>query len=199
MTTTSTVITNVTEGSFSANNPGELDYLRPNGFKFQIHNIPNVSYFCQAANIPEINLPNAIQPNPLVDIPHPREILEFGQLIIRFLIQEDMANYKELYDWLIGLGFPESHKQYKEYGKTQEYRFPDIDSTKQQSLAQYSDATLFLLDSNNNPITQIMFRDLFPISLQGLDFEISSGNTDYMVGIGIFRYKDYIIESAATA
>jgi hypothetical protein len=110
-----------------------------------------------------------------------------------------MANYKELYDWLIGLGFPESHKQYKEYGKTQEYRFPDIDSTKQQSLAQYSDATLFLLDSNNNPITQIMFRDLFPISLQGLDFEISSGNTDYMVGIGIFRYKDYIIESAATA
>ena len=55
------------------------------------------------------------------------------------------------------------------------------------------------LDSNNNPITQIMFRDLFPISLQGLDFEISSGNTDYMVGIGIFRYKDYIIESAETA
>ena len=116
MTTTSTVITNVTEGTFSANNPGELDYLRPNGFKFQIHNIPNVSYFCQAANIPEINLPNAIQPNPLVDIPHPGEKLEFGQLIIRFLIQEDMANYKELYDWLIGLGFPESHKQYKEYG-----------------------------------------------------------------------------------
>ena len=38
-----TKITNVTEASFSASNPGELDYLRPNAFKFMIHNIPHVS------------------------------------------------------------------------------------------------------------------------------------------------------------
>ena len=49
---TTTNITNVTEASWSNNNPNELDYLRPNAFKFQIHNIPNTSYFCNAANIP---------------------------------------------------------------------------------------------------------------------------------------------------
>ena len=53
---TTTNITNVSDAAWSNNNPNELDYLRPNAFKFQIHNIPNVSYFCQAANIPEINL-----------------------------------------------------------------------------------------------------------------------------------------------
>ena len=53
---TLTNITNVSDAAFSANNPGELDYLRPNSFKFMVHNIPNVSYFCQAANIPEINI-----------------------------------------------------------------------------------------------------------------------------------------------
>ena len=106
-----TKIVNVTEASFSANNPGELDYMRPNAFKFMIHNLPNVSYFCQAANIPEINLPPADQATPLVDIPHPGDKLQFGSLMIRFLIQENMLNYKELYDWLIGLGFPEDRKQ----------------------------------------------------------------------------------------
>ena len=192
---TTTNITNVSDAAWSNNNPNELDYLRPNAFKFQIHNIPNVSYFCQAANIPEINLPPAQQPTPLVDIPHPGDKLEFGVLMIRFLIQEDMKNYQELYDWLIGLGFPANHKQYSEYGKTQEYRFPDIDPTKQAALGQFSDASLFLLDSNNNLQTEFQFRDAFPISLQGLDFEIASGQTDYMVGVAMFRYRDYIINT----
>ena len=188
---TTTNITNVTEASWSENNPNELDYLRPNAFKFQVHNIPNVSYFCQAANIPEMNLPPAIQTTPLVDIPYAGDKLDFGVLMIRFLIQEDMKNYKELYDWMIGLGFPVDHKQFIAFGKSQEYRFPDIRRADFTS----SDASLFLLDSNNNPITQIVFRDAFPVSLQGLDFEISSGQTDYMVGVAMFRYKDYIIET----
>ena len=115
--------------------------------------------------------------------------------MIRFLVQEDMANYKELYDWLIGLGFPESHKQSSEYTQKQEYRFPDANPYKLQGIALHSDASLFMLDSNNNPITKIVFRDAFPISLQGLDFEISSGNTDYLVGVAMFRYRDYVIET----
>ena len=106
-----------------------------------------------------------------------------------------MANYKELYDWLIGLGFPESHKQSSEYTQKQEYRFPDANPDKLQGIALHSDASLFMLDSNNNPITKIVFRDAFPISLQGLDFEISSGNTDYLVGVAMFRYRDYVIET----
>ena len=192
---TTTNITNVSDAAWSNNNPNELDYLRPNAFKFQIHNIPNVSYFCQAANIPEINLPPAQQPTPLVDIPHPGDKLEFGVLMIRFLIQEDMKNYKELYDWLVGLGFPEDHKQFGEFTKTQEYRFPDLSPKNQKGLAMSSDATLTVLDSNNNPKIVFRFVDAFPISLQGLDFEIVTGNTDYMIGVAMFKYSYYQIES----
>ena len=56
---------------------------------------------------------------------------------------------------------------------------------------------LFVLDSNNNPIVQFTFRDLFPVSLQGLDFEIYTGSTEYMTGVGMFRYKDYTITTAS--
>jgi len=191
---TTTNITNVSEASWSNANPNELDYLRPNAFKFQIHNIPNTSYFCNAANIPEMNLPPAIQPNPLVDVGHPGDKIEFGTLMIRFLIQEDMKNYKELYDWMVGLGFPKDHKQHAEYTKTQNYRFPDISPESSQGLGQYSDATLTLLDSNNNAKVVISFVDAFPTSLQGLDFEIVTGSTDYMMGVAMFKYSLFEIE-----
>ena len=191
---TTTNITNVSEASWSNSNPNELDYLRPNAFKFQIHNIPNTSYFCNAANIPEMNLPPAIQPNPLVDIGHPGDKIEFGTLMIRFHIQEDMKNYKELYDWMVGLGFPKDSKQFAEYTKTQNYRFPDISPESSQGLGQYSDATLTLLDSNNNAKVVISFVDAFPTSLQGLDFEIVTGSTDYMMGVAMFKYSLFEIE-----
>ena len=191
---TTTNITNVSDASWSNNNPNELDYLRPNAFKFQIHNIPNTSYFCNAANIPEMNLPPAIQPNPLVDIGHPGDKIEFGTLMIRFHIQEDMKNYKELYDWMVGLGFPKDSKQFAEYTKTQNYRFPDISPESSQGLGQYSDATLTLLDSNNNAKVVISFVDAFPTSLQGLDFEIVTGSTDYMMGVAMFKYSLFEIE-----
>ena len=192
---TTTNITNVSDASWSNNNPNELDYLRPNAFKFQIHNIPNTSFFCNAANIPEINLPPAIQATPLVDVGQPGDKLEFGTLMIRFLIQEDMKNYKELYDWLVGLGFPEDHKQFGVFTKTQEYRFPDLSPTDQKGLSMSSDATLTVLDSNNNPKIIFRFVDAFPISLQGLDFEIVTGNTDYMIGVAMFKYSYYQIET----
>ena len=189
---TLTNITNVTEASWSENNPNELDYLRPNAFKFQIHNIPNTNYFCNAANIPEMNLPPAIQATPFVDVGNPGDKLEFGTLMIRFLIQEDMKNYKELYDWLVGLGFPQNRKQSKEWSDKQNYRFPDQDGN--QAAKQKSDATLILLDSNNNPKINITFVDSFPISLQGLDFEISTGSTEYMQGVAMFKYSYYEVE-----
>ena len=189
---TTTNITNVTEASWSENNPNELDYLRPNAFKFQIHNIPNTNYFCNAANIPEMNLPPAIQATPFVDVGNPGDKLEFGTLMIRFLIQEDMKNYKEIYDWMVGLGFPQNRKQSKEWSDKQNYRFPDQDGN--QAAKQKSDATLILLDSNNNPKINITFVDSFPISLQGLDFEISTGSTEYMQGVAMFKYSYYEVE-----
>ena len=42
------------------------------------------------------------------------------------------------------------------------------------------------------------FIDAFPISLQGLDFEIASGSTEYMQGVAMFKYSYYEIEIFGT-
>ena len=36
--------------------------------------------------------------------------------------------------------------------------------------------------------------DAFPTSLQGLDFEIVTGSTDYMMGVAMFKYTLFEIE-----
>jgi hypothetical protein len=185
-----TPTSNITEATWDAGNPGELDYLRPNGFKFQVHNLPNVSFFCQSANIPDITIGEAAKATPLADYYLPGEKLSFGQLNIRFLIQENMQNFSELYNWLTGLGNPEDTKQYKDYVASQLYRFPGKTSIN-TSEALLSDASLFVLDSNNNPIIEIVFQDAFPSALSGLDFDL--GNSEYFQGLASFRYRQYKI------
>ena len=189
------VLANVTESTWDAGNPGELDYLKPNGFKFLIHNLPSVSFFCQSANIPDVSMGSPQVATPLVDYYQPGDKLSYGELTIRFLIQENMNNYNEIYEWLIGLGFPESHKQYTDFSNSQSYRFPAINPTKQKALGNFSDASLFILDSNNNTIKTIVFQDAFPVALSGLEFEVSSGSTEYFQGVASFRYRQYKITS----
>jgi hypothetical protein len=190
----------ITEAQWINRQPEELDFLRPNGFRFMIQSLPKVTYFCQAANIPAITLGFAVHHTPLVNIPRPGEKLDFGELTIRFMIQEDMANYIELYDWLIALGFPENHNQFQQRVNAQSFRAPQINNLdagvqRKTDITEYSDATLMVLNSNNLPIVRLNFVDCFPISLSGLDFDVSSGNTQYFVGNAVFKYRMFSVES----
>lgn len=186
---------NITEATWDAGNPSELDYLKPNGFKFQIHNLPNVSFFCQSANIPEISIGSPTVSTPLQDYVEPGEKLTYGELMIRFLIQENMANYNELHNWLVGLGSPQDSDQYKNYADSQRYRFPNINANVARNLGIKSDASLFVLDSNNNPAAEIHFKDAFPVTLSGLEFDLT--DSEYFVGTAVFRYLSFTVKNAS--
>ena len=109
-----------------------------------------------------------------------------------------MTNYKELYNWLIGLGSPERSSQYTDFIDKQQYRTPlgsGSKSDKSAGTAQVSDASLFVLDSNDNPNVEIKFKDMFPTSLSGLDFDLSGGDSPYFVGLASFKYRIYTIRN----
>lgn len=184
---------NISEATWDEKNPGELDYLKPNGFRFQVHNLPNVSFFCQSANIPEISIGQPIVATPLQDYAEPGEKLSYGELLIRFLIQENMANYNELHNWLVGLGNPEDSSQYKNFADKQRYRFPVGNEARGRGLALKSDASLFVLDSNNNPSAEIQFKDAFPTALSGLEFDLT--DTEYFIGTATFRYLRFNVKA----
>lgn len=195
------------EGVWTNRQPEELDFLRPNSFRFLIQSLPKVTYFCQAANIPTITLGFVTQPTPFVDIPRPGEKINFGEFSIKFLIQEDMANYIELYNWMIALGFPENHRQFQQRFTQQSFRTPepgvnDVGAdgrpkVRSSDATEYSDATLMVIDSDNNPIARLNFMDCFPISLSGIEFDVSTGNAQYFAAQATFRYRMFTVESLA--
>lgn len=201
-TITSTKIT-VAEAGWENRQPEELDYLRPNGFKFLIQSLPKVTYFCQAANIPNISLGTAYQPTPLLDLRRPGEKLDFGDLTIKFLIQKDMANYIELYNWMMALGFPENHSQFRKRTSEQKFRNPDgspeisssgVPQIRASDAMDFSDATLLVLDGNRNPAVSLNFLDCYPISLSGVDFDITVGDAQYFSAQASFGYRIFTIE-----
>jgi hypothetical protein len=175
--------------------PTTHDYLRPNAFRFSVKDIPNVSFTCQSANLPQLALGYASQPTPFTDIPRIGDKLQFGDLSIRFLIAEDMSNYMELYKWLVALGFPKDYNQFNAFVKDRPSSFPFKVTPKGiTEVSAYSDATLCILDSTNTPKVNIMFKNIFPVSLEALDFDIASASVEYFTAIASFKYTLFEVE-----
>lgn len=182
------------QSSYVDNRPSTYNFLRPNGFRFTVKEMPDVAYTVQSANIPALQLGNAILPTPFVDIPIAGDKLNFGDFTIRFLIQEDMSNYLELFGWMIALGFPRDHEQFSTYFQKRQNRFPYSVGGKRTDALAYSDCTLTILDSTNTPKTDIMFYDSFPTSLESLDYDVTVTDLPYIVGIASFKYKYFDIK-----
>src|SRR4051812_15476237 len=96
------------------NQPQNINFLATHRFRVVLNRAPNVTYFVQEANLPGINMGNATQPTPFVDLPVPGDKLKFEDFTITFPVDEDMRNYKEIASWLVGLGFPKQYGQFKE-------------------------------------------------------------------------------------
>ena len=95
-----------------ANQPTNLNQLNVVSFETNFLRIPGINYFCQRVNVPGISLANTIQSTPFANIPIEGDMLEFEDLTISFIVDEDMQNYLELYNWLHSLGFPDRYAQY---------------------------------------------------------------------------------------
>jgi hypothetical protein len=135
------------------------------------------------------------QPTPFADIPRIGDKMEFGEFTIRFLISEDMSNYLELYKWLIALGFPKDYTQFGAFVKNKPSAFPLRTNAKgEQEVLAYSDGTLTILDSTNTPKVNIIYKDLFPVSLEALDFDIASASVEYFTAIASFKYTLFEVE-----
>jgi hypothetical protein len=186
---------NVAKQNYANSLPTTYDYLRPNAFRFSVKDIPNVSFTCQSANLPQLALGFAVQPTPFTDIPRIGDKLDFGSFTIRFLISEDMSNYLELYNWLVALGFPKDYTQFDALIKNRPSRFPfKVNQRGESEVLAYSDATLTILDSTNTPKVNIIYKDIFPISLEGLDFDIASAGVEYFTAIASFKYTLFEVE-----
>jgi hypothetical protein len=164
--------------------PTNKNMLGQTGFRLVLDRLPTVTYFSQGVGLPGITLSGAPTiPTPVIDYPLPGEKLTFSPFSVTFKVDEDMKNFLELYNWLVGLGSPESPDQYR--------RFQNA-SINQNNL---SDGTLIILSSKYNPNLRVKFRGMFPESISELQFSTNASDIDYLEATATFRYRDYVIES----
>ena len=183
--------------------PTKFDYASPTQFKFQLLKLPKVEYFCTSVNIPGVTLSNVDIATPLKSIPVPGTILNYGDLEMSFLVDENLENYREIHGWLTGLGFPRDHKQAKTLVDAAKDRFPTggksdaiTDAGKVTGSPMplgpvFSDATLNVLTSKNTANIEVRFSDMFPVSLSALNFNQQANDVDYLSASVTMKYKIY--------
>ena len=183
--------------------PTKFDYASPTQFKFQLSKLPKVEYFTTACNIPGISLGNTVQPTPLADIPLPGDTINFSDLEITFLVDENLENFREIHGWMYGIGYPKSRTQFADLVGANKDRFPTQGKDSQTTDAGkvkygatplgpiFSDATLNVLSSKNRANIEVRFSDVFPVSLSSLNFDQAADDINYLTATVSFKYKIY--------
>ena len=179
------------------------NFLSPIGFQFIIDRMRGVDFFCQSASIPAISLGSAVTPTALNKLQNPGDEIEYEDLFLRFLVDENMKNWYQCANWMREIGTPYSNREFR-------YNRGDIrSSNKREATYDYAsgnnqwtcDCSLMVLSSNYRTVAEFIFRDAWPTSLSTLNFDASSPDVNYFTAeISLkYNYYDYFIHEAATA
>lgn len=146
------------------------NFLNPSSFVMSLDSqtYSGAEFTVQSASIPDVSSEGALLPFKSVNTAMAPDKIVYGPLELSYLIDEDLINYKEIYDWI----------------KT------NIE-TNRTPTNHTRDLTLTIMNSSNNVTKQIRFIDAFPTSLSSLPFEITSTDAEYLTAVVSFDYSYY--------
>ena len=176
--------------------PSNLDYARPTQFRFDILKVPNVQYFTTEVNLPGIAFSgDAIMNSRYKSMPFMGDTLDYSPMEIQMNVQEDLTNWKEIHDWMTGIGFPTTPQEFKDaVTEAQNEKTTAQRGSLSNPNALTSDATLTILSNKNNPLIRISFRNMYPTSLSGLSFDTKDTGAQTMTATVTLNYDLYTIE-----
>lgn len=157
------------------------NYLQPSGFKVVINRreFPNLQFYAQSIAHPDASLPPSEIGFPRASVPFVGDTVDFGQLSMEVLLDEDMNSYRELYNWMI------SAVNEKHILATQSLGSGEVDYTA----PSYHDITVAVLSSHNNVNRQFRYLNGFPISIGNIQMNATTAE-QYLSFPVTFRF-DY--------
>jgi len=144
-----------------------FNYLSPKGFKLTIDatQFANVEYFMTSFTLPSVSM-GAVEVNyRSAKGALPGDKMDYAEISTRFLVDENMANYIEIFNWM--------HANITGATITQ------------------ADMILSVLDSHNRVSQQFRFLNAFPISLAALDFNAQAQEVEYFQADIGFKYDRF--------
>jgi hypothetical protein len=163
-------------------NPSNPNFLQPNKFMLNFARTPALRYFCQTVTVPGISTSEIAQVNPFVELYKPGEKPVYDVLNVTFMVDEKLESWREIHDWIRAMTFPYSFEEYKSLSSINPYA---------QKQPQYTDATLTLLSSANQPVVEFKFYDVFPISISSFVMSSTDSPDSIITADATFRYSFY--------
>lgn len=161
----------------SKRSPKNINSLLSTNFKFTLNRIPNVSFWCTSANIPSVSIGEVAVPTMFASHHVPGSSISQDPLRLTFAVDEDFGNWKEIYSWMRSV-----------------VPFEDFSEILRNHKKYYSDGVLHCLNSAKNPNKRFIFKNMFPISLDGFDLNVALNEPDPVTTSVTFIYETFDIE-----
>lgn len=145
-----------------------VNFLSPTGFKLVIKKTPNVEYFCTGVAMPDVIIGETPFSTANRNTSLYADKLNFDFLTVRMMVDEDMQNYREIFDWL------------------NEIVYTDDENLRDKS----EDISVVVLSSHNNPVQTIQFTSAFPTSLGSLEFDAKASDVEYLTTEVQFKFTE---------
>lgn len=150
-----------------------INLLTSNRASFDLVGFPQFSASVTSFQLPEISLTEINVPTKYNTGKEAGTQVEFTQLSVDFLVDEDLSNWLEIYNWIISLGMPKDHAQYRGVND------------------RHSDGSLIVYSSHNNVQNKFKFYELFPLSLSGIEFTEEDSEAIYRKATATFSLLYY--------
>ena len=144
------------------------NFLQPTGFCVVVErSFGNLKFFANTVSHPGATGTAAEMAVPRVQrLPLAPDTINYGELTISFILDEDLECYKEILEWLEGIT----------YGtKTPEHH----------------DMQVIILTSHNNTNVTIKYKDCIPTQIGNIELTSTSGDVTYLNFDATFRFTEY--------
>lgn len=156
------------------------NFLQNNNFQFSLDRIPNTTFRVIACDIPSITIAPAQAGYPGASQYFPGNTTEFEELTLDFLVDENLDNYEELYNWI-----------------TQQRYCSDFVPTNDIDRKMVSDGNLVTLTNSSNPNRVFHFKAMFPVSLGNIHFDTTIDRPESIRCQVTFKYSYFVMNKKA--
>jgi hypothetical protein len=156
------------------------NFLSPLEFRVAIKRLPAVEFFVQRTSIPSISVNPTEVPSPFNRTFQTPDKLQYSNLDLTFIIDENMENYLEIFNWINAIAFPRNFNEYKQIADSEE--------------GVQSDITIQILNSHKNLNLEAKFINCFPISISDVVLDTTQPDVTYPEATATFQYDSFSIQ-----
>lgn len=149
------------EGSVYMSDGSEVSYdgLPSTAFRVLMDKLPNTVFFIQKLSIPGVSIAPITYNTRVLDIDQIGEKPTYLPLVLTFLIDKDLKNFKEIYDWMMRIVVGQNQKD------------------------EEGDLILIINDRKT-----IRFTDCWPFDLTGMEFAANATQMEYLTASVSLHY-----------